>query len=81
MTDMADWAISIIKVGYERPLDDEEQRELVVQIKGYLADANRNGMELEAAKTSLMNEILDIAPVIEPFHRVLKRVLRDQKST
>ena len=81
MTDVADWAGSILEIAYEEKLDIETRAELIGVIEAYIAEAVRSGIDAENAKLSLRNEILDIAPVIEPFPRVLKRVLRNQKST
>ena len=78
--DVNSWASSILKIAYERDLGTEEHAELISHLERYLVEAAGLGIDGEIAKTDLMNEVLDIAPVIEPFARVLKRVLRAQKS-
>lgn len=78
--DVKEWASSILKIAYDRDLSIDEHGELVNHLAAYLNEAQGFGIDPESAKTTLLNEVLDIAPVIEPFARVLKRVLRAQKS-
>lgn len=73
----AEWANSILEIGYERVLESDEREELVALVEQYVADAADAGIDVAQAKESLKNECLDIAPIIEPFPRVLKRVLRN----
>lgn len=79
--DVNAWAVSILKIAYERDLSVEQQAELVGHIENYLGEARGLSIETETAKNALMNEVIDIAPVIEPFPRVLKRVLKAQKTS
>ena len=73
------WANSILDIAYEGGLGVDERAELVLLISAYLNDATVAGLNADSAMTSLKHEILDIAPVIEPFPRILKRVLRNQR--
>ncbi|MDI7776514.1 hypothetical protein [Asticcacaulis sp. EMRT-3] len=78
--DVKAWASSILKIAYDRDLSIDEHAELVNHLAAYVDEAQGFGIDSEIAKTTLMNEVLDIAPIIEPLARVLKRVLRAQKS-
>lgn len=74
-----EWANSILDIAYEGAVGPDERSELILLLDGYLKEATAAGIDVDTARTSLKNEILDIAPVIEPLPRVLKRVLRNQR--
>jgi len=74
------WASGLLDQAYRPPLGPTTRKESIDLILAFFNDIEEMGIDLDDARITLNNEIVDIMPVIEPLRHILRRIRRNLRA-